>query len=77
MSDSGHPTELCVRCNRPLGPTTFVIEGLLGTYIECEWCYAGTDRPPEPEMITDTFTSWRESGEGLDAILDKLTGERA
>lgn len=63
----------CHLCHRPIGTTTFVVQGFLGTYYECEWCFQGTSRPPEPELITDTFeerpTTVRSS---LDEILDRL-----
>lgn len=70
----------CVTCGRSLGATCYVIEGMIGTYVECEWCYAGTDRPPEPELITDTFKTPYSLDYGsatagrLDRIVDKLTG---
>ena len=75
-------SDTCLSCRRPLGQTVYVIEGLIGTYHECEWCYAGTDRPPEPVLIVDTFkppheypfTSGSPSEGGLFAIVDKLTG---
>lgn len=73
---------LCTSCGRPIGLTTFVIQGYLGTYYECEWCFDGKPRPAEPELITDTFTEapprppyGAASPARLDAILDKLTGE--
>lgn len=71
---------ICFNCNRPIGLTTFVIQGYLGTYYECEWCFKGEPRPAEPELLTDTFTQpepliyVRSDPEHLDAILDKLLG---
>ena len=70
-------SDTCLSCRRPLGQTVYVIEGLIGTYHECEWCYAGTDRPPEPVLIVDTFSDpppdeWYLSS--LEQIVDKLTG---
>lgn len=68
---------LCTTCGKPIGLTTFVIQGYLGTYYECEWCFDGKPRPAEPELITDTFTvPPPPAPRSLDAILDKLTGER-
>ena len=70
----------CHKCSRPLGQTVYVIEGILGTYHECEWCYAGTDRPPMPELITEGFwhlplpAPLEAPVTELDAIVDKLTG---
>jgi hypothetical protein len=74
---------ICHSCKQTIGTTTYVVQGYLGTYYECEWCFHGQPRPvyPEPELITDTFrtpppaAAARGSGTPwLDAILDKLTG---
>lgn len=85
MTDRGHGTTTlpapshCATCRRPLGVTAFVSQGYIGTYVECEWCFTGAPRPVEPELITDTFTQPPPSraARSLDAILDRLTGERA
>jgi hypothetical protein len=67
----------CATCRHPIGTTTFVTQGLLGTYYECEWCFYGQPRPvyEEPELITDTFEPkvFVSHPGSLDAILDKLT----
>jgi hypothetical protein len=63
----------CSTCGHPTGVLVFVIQGPIGTHFECEWCYAGTDRPPEPVLITDTFTE-PPALTALGAIIDKLTG---
>lgn len=71
---------LCHLCNRPIGTTTYVIQGYLGTYHECEWCFEGKPRPVEPELITDTFVHDpppSRASRSLDSIIDKLTGEHA
>lgn len=71
----------CDTCSRPIGVTTHITHGYLGTYHECEWCFEGKSRPAEPELITDTFTRPHSPGYGaasparLDRIIDKLTGE--
>lgn len=72
------PVQRCATCKHPLTATTYVTQGFLGTYIECEFCFAGVDRPDEPELITDTFTYPKPSqpARTLDLIIDKLTGEQ-
>lgn len=70
---------ICVTCRQAIGTTTYVTQGYLGTYYECEWCFHGQPRPVtwEPELITDTFDArpeiYHHAG-SLDQILDKLLG---
>lgn len=69
---------ICYLCNRECGPTVYVVSGYIGTYVECAYCHNGIERPEEPELITDTFTTPAPVVTGsrsLDAILDKLTGD--